>query len=111
MNQLNSGLFAKNLQHYMSMHDETQADIARLLGVSKSAVTLWMQGRTQPRMDKIDKLVQHWAIRRSDLLEAATSKNEPTDLLDKEIYRLFSQLSPEQKQQAVSKLQELIDNQ
>ena len=63
------GVFAKNLKHYMALADENSVDIARLLGVTKGAVSTWCNGLKIPRVDKIEKLALHFGITKSMLLE------------------------------------------
>ena len=44
MEKLNE-TFRDNLRYFMELRGKTQADIARALGVSTSAVTYWCAGR------------------------------------------------------------------
>jgi len=96
----------------MELAGKTQREMAEIVGVSAPTFNEWINAKKFPRIDKVEKLAAFFGIRKSDLIEdKASVPGGSVDDLDKEIYRLFSQLSPEQKQQAVSKLQELIDKQ
>ena len=47
-------IFADNLMHYMKSNNETQIDVAKLIGVSKSNVSAYIKGEQIPRMDVVD---------------------------------------------------------
>jgi len=67
-------VFAENLLRLMKENGEKQVDVARLLGVTKSAVSAYVRGDQLPRIDKLDVLAQHYGITRGELLElGATS--------------------------------------
>ena len=74
-------IFSDNLQFYMTKHGENQADVARILGISKSNVSAYINGEQVPRMDKIAVLCEHYGIQVSDLLETkkAPAKAEAND--------------------------------
>ena len=67
--QYDKNIFAKNLVQLMEKHHSKQADIARLLDVSRSTVSAYCKGMQIPRMDKIEQLSQHFAVSTADLLE------------------------------------------
>lgn len=77
----NKQIFSDNLQLYMAQHRETQADIAKILGVSKSNVSAYIKGEQIPRMDKVQILANHYGVSLSDLLETkkAPAKAEAND--------------------------------
>ncbi|MEA5152394.1 MAG: S24 family peptidase [Oscillospiraceae bacterium] len=73
-------IFAANLRRLMDENRERQADIARLLDVSKSTVSAYCGGEQMPRMDKIEQLAHHYRVPRSALIEsaaAAPARREP----------------------------------
>ena len=61
-------LFAENLRSLMERNREKQADIARMLGVSKSTVSSYCAALQMPRMDKLEQLAHHYGVSRSALL-------------------------------------------
>ncbi|MCD7928484.1 MAG: helix-turn-helix domain-containing protein [Oscillospiraceae bacterium] len=67
-------VFARNLTRQMVRRGERQTDVARLLGVSKSAVSGYCKGTQIPRMDKVEKLAQHYGILKAELLENLTGE-------------------------------------
>lgn len=62
-------IFAKNLNSIMEECDRTPSDIVNLLGVSKSTVSSWRNGKKMPRMDKIEALANYFGCLKSDLIE------------------------------------------
>lgn len=49
-------IFLKNLKHYMIKNNITQKDIHTRLGVSKSIVSDWCNGKIFPRPENLDEL-------------------------------------------------------
>lgn len=54
--------FINNLKQLMSEHNKTQSDIAKIAGVSQGTVSDWLSGKKYPRMDKIQKIVDHFQL-------------------------------------------------
>ncbi len=83
-------IIRQNLEHYIKSSQYTQADIARLLDVSKPTVTNWIKGTNSPNIELLDKLCILLGISINDIF----SSNPPS---------IFSPtLSPDE--------QKLIDN-
>ena len=101
-------VFARNLLHYMKKNGETQADLVRFLGVSKSTVSAYCKGTQIPRIDKIELLAIHYRSEKSDLIE----DKQPTvsdGLSEAEAMLLdaFRQLLPEQQDAVLVQLRAL----
>ncbi len=81
-------IFADNLRRLMDLQGSRQADLARLLGVSRSTLSSYCAGEQMPRMDKLEALAQHFGVKVSALLEeekagkilAFPRKEPPEDL-------------------------------
>lgn len=69
-------IFAENLRKYMNRNGETQAELAEILGVTPQAVSTWMVGIRTPRMGVVDKMCEHYGIKRSDLLDTSHRQEE-----------------------------------
>lgn len=89
-------VFADNLASYMNSNHETQVDVAKLIGVSKSNVSAYLKAEQIPRMDKVQILADHYGVRLSDLLETkkAPAKAEASDDV---IIRFFRSLPLDQQ--------------
>lgn len=77
-------LFARNLTYFMNLNQKTQADISRDLEISKATVSSWVNGTRVPRMDKVDMLCDYFNIKRSDLMEDKSEKQDNSYYYDKE---------------------------
>lgn len=100
MEKLNE-TFRDNLRYFMELRGKTQADIARALGVSTSAVTYWCAGRKVPRADKLKALCDFLFVDMSDLLtERVVVPSFEQRLLDEEgiMLRKFGELDETDKQ-------------
>lgn len=88
-------IFAGNLLKLMDEHHCSQADIARLLGVSRSTVSAYCKGMQIPRMDKIEQLSLYFGVSSSQLLEE--SKAEITELFQSDqelpVVKIFNSLN------------------
>lgn len=100
-------IFSKQLKHQLQIHEMTQSDLAKRLGVSTQSVTNWCKGTKTPRMDKVDSMCKIFNCRRSDLMEEKSSislNNNDKTILDK--YHL---LNDEGKQRLLERADELIE--
>lgn len=100
-------IFSKQLKRQLRIHEMTQSDLAKRLGVSTQSVTNWCKGAKTPRMDKVDSMCKIFNCRRSDLMEEKSSislNNNDKTILDK--YHL---LNDEGKQRLLERADELIE--
>ena len=71
----------------------SQAELAKLLGVTTASTSNWCTGKKTPRMDKVDKICKIFNCKRSDLLEEKTQSSvtiphiSPTEHLVLDSYR------------------------
>ena len=70
-------IFARNLKRLMAEHKEKQVDIARLLGVSKAAVSSYVHGEQMPRIDRVEILARHYGVSRGALIEEGAPTRPP----------------------------------
>lgn len=57
---------AERLARWLDHRDLTQADLARSVGVSTSAVAQWFIGETEPTRSNLDKIVEAFDITLSE---------------------------------------------
>ena len=100
-------IFSDNLQFYMKKHGENQADVARILGISKSNVSAYINGEQVPRMDKIAILCNHYGVNVSDLLERKKAAPDESRA-EHELLEIFKQLDEEGKHLALMMLKALL---
>ena len=61
-------IFADNLSRLIRENGENQAQIARLLGVSRATLSAYCKGTQMARMDKVEQLAHHFGVTRAELL-------------------------------------------
>ena len=100
-------IFSKQLKAQLKLHEMTQSDLAKRLGVSTQSVTNWCKGAKTPRMDKVDSMCKIFNCRRSDLMEEKSSI--PFNNNDKTILDKYHLLNDEGKQRLLERADELIE--
>lgn len=94
-------VFAHNLNRFLAKTNQTQIDLARALGVSKSTVSSWCTGEKMPRMDKIEMLAQHFSVNKSALLDAAAGEEAALDEYERALLREVAELNKSNKQKLI----------
>ena len=69
-------VFARNLQHYMDLSRVDRNEICETLGFPYTTFTDWVNGKTYPRIDKIEMLANYFDIKKSDLIEDKSAQRE-----------------------------------
>lgn len=65
MNETNfAQVFAKKLRIKMALRDINQKELAERIGVTPATICLWLQGKSTPRMDKVDELCRLFDVSR-----------------------------------------------
>ena len=59
----------ENIKILRERFDLTQQDIGDIAGVSDKAVSTWEKGEKSPRMGAIQKIADHFNIKKSQLIE------------------------------------------
>ncbi|WP_188453756.1 helix-turn-helix transcriptional regulator [Virgibacillus oceani] len=60
---------SENLKILRERHDLTQQELADIAGVSDKAVSTWEKGTKQPRMGTIQKIADHFGLKKSQIIE------------------------------------------
>lgn len=58
-----------NIRKLRRLTKTTQQELADIAGVSRSAVSLWEIGKSEPRMGAIQSMADHFHIRKSNIIE------------------------------------------
>ena len=83
-------IFSANLRKYMERNGETQAELAEILDVTPQAVSTWIVGIRTPRMGVVDRMCEHYGIKRSDLLD--TRDTEETYYTDENTRKIAQEI-------------------
>lgn len=78
----NKAVMAKNLNYYMSLNNKSRQDICNDLGFKYTTFCDWANGKTYPRIDKIEMLANYFHIKKSDLVEDKSKNSELEDYLE-----------------------------
>lgn len=60
----------RNITNLLIEKEKTQQELADAIGVSKSTVSTWTNGKRIPRMDKVDLMCDYFGVNRSDILSS-----------------------------------------
>ncbi|WP_088227817.1 helix-turn-helix transcriptional regulator [Desulfosporosinus sp. FKB] len=71
---------SENIKALREKYGLTQQDLAEIAGVSNKAVSAWETGQKEPRMGAIEKIANHFKIRKSNLIEEDGLAESETDL-------------------------------
>ena len=80
-NFYDNSIFAQNLKRLLETKGMSASELARLMNVSKSAVSDWASGRFLPRIDKVDKMCEIFNCTRADFTELTPDLSSNNDLL------------------------------
>lgn len=88
----------ENVKFIRDKYDLSQKELGEIAGVSDKAVSSWETGEKKPRMGSIQKMADHFGIKKSDIIE--------DDGIAAQAQRQGYYLNPE----AAKMAQELYDN-
>lgn len=95
--------FGRILKNLRKDHGDTQADLAKYLGISRSAISMYESGEREPDFETLEAIADYFKVNMDFLLgQTEGSTQEPKkDSLDEkqkdEIRRLFDRMSPDQQ--------------
>ena len=81
----NKRIMGRNIQAQMDLHGLSRKDFSKAIGEPYSSVTDWINGKTYPRIDKIQKMADFFGIEKADLVEYhgdVVSENPDTTTAD-----------------------------
>ncbi len=85
----NKEIMAKNISKYMDKMGIDRNKLSSDLNIKYTTLTDWINGKTYPRIDKIELLANYFGISKSDLVEDA-SQNEPNIVNMKQVKEMRS---------------------
>lgn len=71
----NKKVMGLNIQRHLDELGISRHDFAKAIGVPYSSLTDWINGRTYPRIDKIEKMAQYFGVQKSDLVESQSDSS------------------------------------
>lgn len=77
----NKEVMAKNIRWYLMSNEKTQKEICKDLGIKETTFSDWINAKTYPRIDKIEKMANYFGIQKSDLIEDKRDIDQGQDYL------------------------------
>ena len=66
---------AENIKKLREYYNISQKELAQIAGVTDKAISTWETGTYEPRIGAIQKIAEHFNIKKSDLIEDLGWKN------------------------------------
>lgn len=95
----------KNLQSLMKDAKESSYDLARMLGISHSAAYYYMSGKTEPNIEKLVKIADHYGVTVDYLIDHQSNASLPLGVLSKDqqaVVAAIKNLSDEECRRLIS---------
>ena len=61
-------ILAKNIRYLMEQKQKTRTELCEALGVKYTTLSDWVNGKTYPRIDKIERMAAYFGVEKSALL-------------------------------------------
>lgn len=65
----NREVMGMNIQRHLNRMGITRKDFAKAIGVPYSSLNDWINGKSYPRIDKIEAMARYFGVQKSDLVE------------------------------------------
>lgn len=65
----NKEIMAQNIRYYLKKYGKTQKEICKDLGFKEMTFSDWVNAKTYPRIDKIEKMANYFHVQKADLVE------------------------------------------
>lgn len=75
----NKEIMARNIRYYMDKNDVTATDLCKALDIKQNTFSDWVNAKTYPRIDKIERMAQYFKISKAFLVEDITELDIITD--------------------------------
>ena len=72
----NKKTMSNNLKRYLRINKVSRTQLSESLGISYSTISDWVNGKSYPRIDKIEMMANYFGINKSDLVEDKTNQKE-----------------------------------
>ena len=106
----NQEIFARNVRRHLRLSGHSQKEVAAAINVSTGTFCDWMNGRSYPRMDKLQALADFFGVKKSDLVEDVTISTDHVSEQDQEVLDLFHKVPKEKREFVLSMIRAAIYN-
>ena len=94
----NREIMARNIKYYLNIKEVSAAEICEALNIKPNTFSYWVNGKSYPRIDKIELMAQYFGISKSDLVEDHRAKKSVIYALTKEeteLVKAYRKASPD----------------
>ena len=88
----NRQVMAKNILHFMEVKGVNATDVCKACGFKQNTFSDWVNGKTYPRIDKIETMANYFGVSKALLVEEKISADTEQS---KKIRDLYSNIPPE----------------
>lgn len=67
----NKQIMARNITKYMELNNKKATDVCKDLGFKQNTFSDWVNAKTYPRIDAIEKLANYFHVSKANLVEEA----------------------------------------
>ena len=100
----------QNIAYYIKRSGYSQAEIARMLKVSKPTVTNWMKGVNSPNIELLKELCEILGITFTEMFEERTKENEALTADERQLVTDYREFNTEGKEKVRDYVADLKDN-
>ena len=95
----NKQTMAENIRHYMAIRGIDRIELSNNIDTPYTTVCDWLNAKTYPRIDRIEKMAKYFGITKSDLVEQQDASEEASRYLfdddaQKERWEKFNKFTP-----------------
>lgn len=114
----NKTIMSQNLNYYMKLNNKSRQEVCRDLGFKYTTFCDWVNGKTYPRIDKIEMLANYFHVTKSDLVEDKSKNSELDDYLEelrnrpemKMLFNITRNASKEDVEKAVKIIEMMLND-
>jgi len=102
---------SQNIKRLREEYGITQAELAKIAGVTNKAVSMWEMGNSEPRMGAVQKIADYFGIKKSDVIDGFVRRDDAPKFSVNEtlIITLFRMLDDAHKEEAERYLKKLAE--
>ena len=102
-------IMAYNISYYLSVTGRTQRQMCKDLGFKENTVSDWLNAKTYPRIDKIEKMAIYFNCKKSSLIEQYDVANISTLTVDElGMIAKFRKLNADGKERLTTQLNDML---
>lgn len=102
-------IMAYNISYYLSVTGRTQRQMCKDLGFKENTVSDWLNAKTYPRIDKIEKMAIYFNCKKSSLIERYDVANISTLTVDElGMIAKFRKLNKDGKERLITQLNDML---